>query len=340
VPGSPRADQGIGQGHPGRGDRLASAMVVPEPEPEEVVVSTKKQDAVGSLGYDVFVNEAPPQDGILPNGEPRVFSPMASTLIYGREDAVLTDPGMTLEQARVLGDWVAEKGKNLTDIFVTHGHGDHWFAAGMLAERFGARVVAGAGTIAEMGRNLAMRPVLWDKVYAGLIPPSPVTAVTVPDNRFTVEGHDLVIVEVGPTDTVDSTVLHVPDLDLVVAGDVIYNGVHMFLAQGALVGGFGPWREAIDTVAALRPRLIVAGHQNKQLDEDAERTIAETRQYLDDADELLKTAPAAVDFFLAKIERYPGYLGRTVLWAGASALYGARGQAGEDLGKALLSGWF
>ena len=30
----------------------------------------------------------------------------------------------------------------MTDIFVTHGHGDHWFAAGLLAERFGARIVA------------------------------------------------------------------------------------------------------------------------------------------------------------------------------------------------------
>jgi len=57
---------------------------------------------------------------------------MASTLIYGREEAVLTDPGMTFDQARALGDWVAEKGKNLTDIFVTHGHRDHWFAAGIL----------------------------------------------------------------------------------------------------------------------------------------------------------------------------------------------------------------
>ena len=94
---------------------------------------------------------------------------------------------------------------------------------------------------------------LWDKVYPGLIPPSPVTAVTVPDNRFTLEGHELVIVEVGSTDTDDTTVLHVPDLDLVVAGDVIYNGVHMYLAQGALVGGFGPWREAIDKVEALGP---------------------------------------------------------------------------------------
>ena len=63
------------------------------------------------------------------------------------------------------------------------------------------------------------------------IPPSPVTAVTVPDNRFTLEGHDLVIVEVGHTDTSDTSVLHVPDLGLVVAGDVIYNGVHMYLGQ-------------------------------------------------------------------------------------------------------------
>src|SRR5689334_2935201 len=202
------------------------------------------------LSYDVFVNDPPPQDGVLPNGEPKVFSPMASTLIYGERDAVLTDPGMTEEQARVLGDWVAAHDRNVTDIFVTHGHGDHWFAASVLARRFGARVVASAGTIAQMRGNAAARPLLWDKVYTG-IPDSPVTAVAVPDNRFALEGHELVIVEVGATDSDDTTVLHVPDLDLVVAGDVIYNGVHMYLSQSAIVGGFGPWRAAIDTIEAL-----------------------------------------------------------------------------------------
>ncbi len=84
--------------------------------------------------------------------------PQASTLIYGDRDAVLTDPGMTTDQARALGDWVAGKGRNLTDIFITHGHGDHWFAAGLLAERFGARIVASAGTIAQMHGNAATRP--------------------------------------------------------------------------------------------------------------------------------------------------------------------------------------
>ncbi len=278
-----------------------------------------------TLSYDVFVSDPPPRSqGFLPNGEAKGGSPVASTLIYGSEDAVLTDPAFTTDQASALGEWVAGKGRKLTDIFITHGHGDHWFAAGLLAERFGARVVATAGTIAKMHANVAARAVLWDKTYRG-IPPSPVTAVTVLDNRFTLEGHDLVIVEVGHADTDDNSVLHVPDLGLVVAGDVIYNGAHLYLAESVLVGGFGPWRSAIAKVESLEPRHIVAGHQNRQLD--------------DDADWLLRTEKTAVDFFNAKIQRYPNHLARTVLWASASALYGVREHPGEDVGQILVDAW-
>ena len=146
------------------------------------------------------------------------------------------------------------------------------------------------------------------------------------------------MVEVGHTDSDDTTVLHVPDLELVVAGDAIYNGVHMYLGQSA-VGGFGQWREAIDKVEALEPRHIVAGHQNRRLDDDARRTLAETRQYLDDADELLRTETTALDFFNAKIERYPDHLGRMVLWVSARALYGVREHPGEDVAKVVRASW-
>jgi len=259
-------------------------------------------------------------------------------VLFRSRDAVLTDPGMTEEQARVLGDWVAGHGKNLTDIFITHGHGDHWFAAQRLAERFGARVVASAGTIAQMRGNVATRPLLWDRIYTG-IPETQVTAVSVPDNRFTLEGHELVIVEVGATDSADTTVLHVPDLDLVVAGDVIYNGVHMFLAQSVVVGGFGAWREAIDEVEALAPRHIVAGHQNAALDDDAARQIAETRRYLDDAEQLLHTETTADGFFDAELERYPDHLGRTVMWVGTRVLYGVREHPEQDVRQIMVGAW-
>jgi hypothetical protein len=45
--------------------------------------------------------------------------------------------------------------------------------------------------------------------------------------------------------------------------------------------------QAWPAASALRPRWIVAGHKNKDLDDDADCVIDETRQYLDDADDLL-----------------------------------------------------
>lgn len=64
----------------------------------------------------------------------------------------------------------------------------------------------------------------------------------------------------GHSDTDETSVVHVPSLQLVVAGDVIYNGVHQYLAESA-GGGRDACRNAIDIVEGLRPRLICRGPQ-------------------------------------------------------------------------------
>jgi glyoxylase-like metal-dependent hydrolase (beta-lactamase superfamily II) len=286
-----------------------------------------------TLGYDVFVADPLPQNASepLPNGEPHVFQPLAVTLIHGERDAVLVDPPLTEEQAALVGDWVQASGKRLTHILVTHGHGDHWFTADVLARRFGARVVATAATIAQMHGNVAARPLLWDRLWPGQIPPSPVTAVATPDNHLTLEGHEVRLVEVGHTDSDDTSVIHVPDLGLVVAGDVLYNGVHMFIGQSA-GGGLDAWRTAIDLVEALEPRWIVASHKDKDRDDDATRVIAESRRYLDDVEDALAKYSTATDFFHAMLERHPERrFGATVLWVGAKSLYNLRELGGDPL---------
>jgi hypothetical protein len=117
----------------------------------------------------------------------------------------------------------------------------------------------------------------------------------------------------------------------------MYNGAHQYLAESA-DGGRDAWRNAIERVRALRPRLIVASHRDKNLDDDAERITVETRQYLDDADDLLLKHETARDFFNAMIERYPNRrLGATILWAGAQALYARRD--GNDPITAVVEGW-
>jgi glyoxylase-like metal-dependent hydrolase (beta-lactamase superfamily II) len=274
------------------------------------------------LGYEVFIADPIPQNVTerVPNGDRRMFSPLSVTLIYGERDAVLIDPPLTTDQATAVGDWVERTGKHITHIFATHGHGDHWFTAGLLADRFGAKVVASPGTIRQMHRNVALRESFWDKLFPGQIPPTTVTAVAPPGNRFVLEGHELVILDVGHSDTDETSVLWVPDLRLVVAGDVIYNGVHQFLTESAN-GGRDEWRKAIGIVEALDPRWIVSGHKNKALDDDAHRAIFETRRYLDDVDELLRTKTTALDFFRAMLVRYPDRLNPGALWGGAKALY-------------------
>lgn len=275
-----------------------------------------------AIRYEVFIADPVDQNVTepVPNGDKRVFSPLSSTLILGTRDAVLVDPPLTTGQTKAVGDWVERHGRRLTHIFATHGHGDHWFGAPALSERFGAQVVATSGTIEQMRRNVELRPSFWDALFPGQIPQTPVTAVVPPDGTIELEGNELRIVEAGHSDTDDTSVLHVPALDLVVAGDVIYNGVHQFLRE-AHGSGIDEWRKAIGTVEALRPRFIVAGHKNKELDDDATRTVAETRRYLDSAEELLKKHDTPLDFFNAMLERFPERLNAGALWGGATALY-------------------
>jgi hypothetical protein len=46
-----------------------------------------------------------------------------------------------------------------------------------------------------------------------------------------VEGHRLEVLEAGFTDTADTTALWVPDLRLLIGGDVAYNETHQYLAE-------------------------------------------------------------------------------------------------------------
>ena len=69
-------------------------------------------------------------------------------------------------------------------------------------------------------------------------------------NQFELEGHKLVVVEIGHTDTDNSTCLHVPSISLVVAGDAVYNGIHLYLAESSRRTR-PEWLGALDKIAAL-----------------------------------------------------------------------------------------
>ena len=75
--------------------------------------------------------------------EGKHWSPCASALVTGETQAVLTDTGHIKSDVSALGDMIEQTGKQLTTIYVTHGHLDHYLGTGQLMQRFpGARPVA------------------------------------------------------------------------------------------------------------------------------------------------------------------------------------------------------
>ena len=207
----------------------------------------------------------------LPDGGARTWAPITSTLLLGEHDAVLIDPPLTLEQADAVGHRLESLERRLTCIVVTHAHGDHWFTAATIAERLGGvEVVARAGVIEAMHRANDSRAGFWDRILPGRIPASPVIAVEAPDDEVELEGHRIRLLGAGRTDTDPTAVVHVPDLDLVVAGDVVYDDAHLFLVESDKHGR-DAWRGALNMLEALDPAHLVAGHATRSVDIDPRR---------------------------------------------------------------------
>jgi glyoxylase-like metal-dependent hydrolase (beta-lactamase superfamily II) len=247
---------------------------------------------------------------------------MASTLIYGVRDAVLVDAFMTVKQANALADWVAAKGKSLTTIYITHGHGDHWFGVGTLLERFpSARAIATANTVKVMRGNASPEALekVWNRAFPGQIPNKLVVAEELKGSVFDLEGHELVAVELGHTDTDFTTCLNVPSIGLVVAGDAAYNDVHLYLAES---NGQTrrEWIAALDEIESLHPRAVVASHKRPDNSDDP-RIIEETRQYIRDFDRLAGTTTSAQELYDKMLELYPTRVNPGwALWSSARAV--------------------
>jgi len=263
-------------------------------------------------------------DDFPPGETVRMWSPISSILIYGKRDAILVDTPVTAAQALALADWVEESGKNLTAIYTTHGHGDHFFGNGILLERFpGAKAIATSKVLTIMQKQMSPQVMagLWEKRFPGQIPSKIVMADRLERDTFHLEGHKLVVVDIGHTDTDNSTCLYVPSLGMVVAGDLAYNGVHPYLAESQTHEKRMEWIAALDRIEALKPSEVIAGHK-RETNGDGPNVIGETRQYIRDFDRLIDETSSTTELYDAMLSRYPDHVNRGALWGSARAIKG------------------
>jgi glyoxylase-like metal-dependent hydrolase (beta-lactamase superfamily II) len=136
-----------------------------------------------------------------------------------------------------------------------------------------------------------------------------------------VDGQELRMIEIGQGDIAPSTVVHIPSIDTVIAGDVVYNAIHLMLALG------GPqewqaWIESIDRIEALGAKTIVAGHKQPDASDNDLATILDgTRAYIRDYRDAVATSSSAGEVVEIMKNRYPNYGNLTTLLFSARAAF-------------------
>lgn len=248
------------------------------------------------------------------------FAPTTSTLISGRTDAVLVDTLYLHADVAALGDLIEASGRQLTTIFITHGHADHYFGLPRLHRRFpDARVVAAPAVAAYIQASVVDEARTFGRYFRELATVPDVLPEPLHEPSIELEGHELRVVDVGQADISPTTALHIPALDAAIAGDAVYNKIHPMLALGD-PDAWDRWLAGIAKIEALGARTIIAGHKKPDAsDDDGPAMIDATRRYIVEFARLVKEG-ASVEAIVATMSAsWPDYGNMTTLKVSAAA---------------------
>lgn len=230
---------------------------------------------------------------------------VTSSLIIGRHDAILVDAQLTRSAGRELAEWIAGKGRNLLAIVITHPHPDHYFGVEEVLRLFPqAHLLAAPPVVDAIMRTAADKVVQWRPVYGDDIPDAPVVPRPLLPQPLMIDRQLIRVLYLGQGDCADCTIVHIPSVRTVIAGDCAYHGTHVWTAETTPAERLD-WAENLGRIADLGVERVIAGHRAPDQGDDAARVLTFTDDYLKHFDQLLAEHPGDAEGLVAAMnERY------------------------------------
>ncbi|MFC1417546.1 MBL fold metallo-hydrolase [Streptacidiphilus cavernicola] len=236
-----------------------------------------------------------------------------SSLVYGPTEALLVDTQLTLAAGRELAEWVAGKARRLVGVVITHPHPDHYFGTEEILRLFpGTPVYAVPEVIRGIIDTGLAKVARWQPVFGDDLTSSPVVPGPLPGHRLRLDGAELDVLALGQGDCAACSVVHVPGADTVVAGDLVYNGTHLWTAE-TTPAERADWEANLELVRGLGASRVVAGHRAPGHGDGADRVLGFTARYLRAFDELLRRHPDDAAALVAAMNETYGELTLPVL---------------------------
>jgi glyoxylase-like metal-dependent hydrolase (beta-lactamase superfamily II) len=213
-----------------------------------------------------------------------------SVIIEGTHEVMLVDAQLTKTSAERVLQQIRETKKPLSIIYITHEHADHFLGLEVFKEAYPrVSIIANSAVVDRINKVYQEKLDKW-KQLLGAAATSHVVAIDKFDgDSIKFEGSEIEVLKNIQGDTDENTMLWIPGQSILVAGDVLFNDMHVYTAETD-TNARAKWLNSLQKIRALKPSVVIPGHSKVGAPLDASTAVDFTENYLLVFEEELKKA--------------------------------------------------
>jgi glyoxylase-like metal-dependent hydrolase (beta-lactamase superfamily II) len=203
-----------------------------------------------------------------------------SVIVEGAHEVMLVDAQLTRTNAQRVLQEIKETHKPLSLIYITHEHADHFLGLEVFKEAYpSARIIAASAVLPRIHKVYQEKIDKWKQLL-----PSDAATHVVPIDPFdggtiTFDGSHIEVLQHLQGDTDENTMLWIPGQRILIAGDVVFNDMHVYTAETDTQAR-RKWLNSLKTIRALHPSVVIPGHSKAGALLDASTAVGFTEKYL------------------------------------------------------------
>jgi glyoxylase-like metal-dependent hydrolase (beta-lactamase superfamily II) len=228
-----------------------------------------------------------------------------SIIIEGTHEVMLVDAQLTKTNAEKVLQAIRATQKPLSIIYITHEHADHFLGLEVFKEAYPtARVLANSNVVDRINKDYPEKIDKWKGLLGSDAASHVVVISKYDDNFIRFDESKIEILKNVQGDTDANTMLWLPGQKALIAGDVLFNDMHVYTAETD-VAARKRWLDSLQKIRELEPAVVIPGHSKVGAPIDATTAVAFTEKYLLIFEQELKKAKEPDDLIKAMKENFP-----------------------------------
>jgi glyoxylase-like metal-dependent hydrolase (beta-lactamase superfamily II) len=228
-----------------------------------------------------------------------------SIIIEGTHEVMLVDAQLTKTNAEKVLQTIKATQKPLSIIYITHEHADHFLGLEVFKEAYPrARVLANSNVVDRINKVYQEKIDKWRGILGSDAASHMVVISKYDDNFIRFDDSKIEILKNVQGDTDANTMLWLPGQRTLIAGDVLFNDMHVYTAETD-VAARKRWLGSLQIIRELEPAVVIPGHSKVGAPIDATSAVAFTEKYLLIFEQELKKAKEPDDLIRAMKENFP-----------------------------------